>query len=273
MNASSSNNAEIRADAEQVRGTETTQGPDKAPENHSKFHVFCRWLFSRGERERPPKDALEKLQMSMRTTAKCRYNASIRLQHQGKFSFFTTTALSLGLVFIPLMQNANIQLAFSPNVLNMMSIFLAVAVLVYSVVIGTARYDARAAQLTECGDKLKELIRGIDKEKERAGDSISDETLEKYQKKYSRIVTDVENHVRNDYRFAVLEMTNDYYFSGLPRIVMNISAQTIRALSYTLPALLLMFEVLFILDMMGITNVLTPYLNGSIARSENTASA
>ena len=43
------------------------------------------WLFSLGERERPVKDAAEKLQMSMRVTAKCRYNAAVRLQRQGKF--------------------------------------------------------------------------------------------------------------------------------------------------------------------------------------------
>ena len=98
-----------------------------APEHMKKFVI---WLFARGIRERVVIDAAEKLQMSMRTTAKCRYNASGRLQHQGKFSFFTTTVLSLGLVFIPLMQNAGVPLAFQANVLNMMLIFLGVAVLV-----------------------------------------------------------------------------------------------------------------------------------------------
>lgn len=221
------------------------------------------WLLSGGVRERSVKDASEKLQMSMRTTAKCRYNASIRLQHQAKFSFFTTTVLSLGLVFIPLMQNASVQIAFKPNVLNMMSIFLAVAVLVYSVVIGTARYDVRATQLTECGDKLKELIRGLDKDREAASDRISATTLDDYQKRYSDIVTDVENHVRNDYRFAVLEMVNDYFLTGLPRLKIYVEAELVRALTYALPTLLLLLEVLFITDMMAVTDVLTPYLNGS----------
>ena len=124
------------------------------------------WLFSRGQRERAVKDASDKLQMSMRTTTKCRYNAAVRLQHHGRYSFFTTTVLSLGLVFIPLIQNAGVPLAFKPNVLNMMQIFLGVAVLVYSVVIGTARYDMRSSQLTECGDKLKELVRSLEKDRE-----------------------------------------------------------------------------------------------------------
>ena len=121
------------------------------------------WLFSLCERERQVKDAAEKLQMSMRVTAKCRYNAAARLQLQGKFAFFTTTALSLGLIFVPLLQTSGVKLAFQTNVLSMMQIFLAVSVLVYSVVIGTARYEVRAETLTECGDKLKELIRAIER--------------------------------------------------------------------------------------------------------------
>jgi len=112
------------------------------------------------------KNAKEKFQMSIRATAKCRFNAAERLKRQGKFAFFTTTILSLGLIFIPLMQNSGIKLAFSTNVLNTMSIFLAVAVLVYSVVIGTARYEARADKLTQCGDNLKDLSRELDSLKE-----------------------------------------------------------------------------------------------------------
>ena len=64
---------------------------------------------------------------------------------------------------IPLIKNAGVPHAFQANILNMMQIFLGVAVLVYSVVIGTARYDMRAEQLTECGDKLKELIHSLKK--------------------------------------------------------------------------------------------------------------
>lgn len=231
---------------------------------------FLKWLFAGGQRERDVKDAAEKLQMSMRTTAKCRYNASVRLQHQGKFSFFTTTVLSLGLVFIPLMQNADVPLAFKPNVLNMMQIFLGVAVLVYSVVIGTARYDMRAEQLTECGDKLKELIRTLDKEREAGNGFVAPEKLAGFQKHYSDIVTDVENHVRNDYRFASLEMVNDYFITGLPRLKLYVEAQLVRAFSYVLPVLLMLMEVVFITDMMGGTDILTPYLNGKAAEGRLT---
>lgn len=230
--------------------------------NKTKPELLICWLFAQGDREREVKDATEKLLMSMRTTAKCRYNASVRLQHQGKFSFFTTTVLSLGLVFIPLIQNASVQLAFTPNVLNMMQIFLGVAVLVYSVVIGTARYEVRATQLNECGDKLKELIRELEKEREAKNGNIGEEKLTLFQKRYSDIVTDVENHNRNDYRFATLEMIRDYFISGLPRLKLYLEAQFIRGFSYVLPMMLMLMEVMFICDMMGASEFFTPYLNG-----------
>lgn len=220
------------------------------------------WLLSRQAKERPVKDAAEKLQMSMRVTAKCRYNAAVRLQRQGKFAFFTTTVLSLGLIFIPLMQNAGVPLAYKSNVLNMMQIFLAVAVLVYSVVIGTARYEYRAENLTECGDKLKELIRSLDKDRETKG-TFSNDDLAKVQERYSDIATDTENHTRSDYRLAMLEMDNDYFITGVPRLFEYLFAYADRFTAYVVPILMIAFEVVFITDMIGVTNALAPYFNGT----------
>jgi hypothetical protein len=62
--------------------------------------------------------------------------------------------LSLGLIFIPLMQNADITLILSNKVINMMQVFLAVAILVYSIIISTSKYDIR-----ESAGKLKKLTR------------------------------------------------------------------------------------------------------------------
>lgn len=220
------------------------------------------WLWSLSDRERKAKDSLEKLQMSMRVTAKSRYNAAARLQSQNQFAFFTTTVLSLGLVFIPLMQNAAIPLAFQSNVLNMMQIFLGVSVMVYSIIIGTARFDIRAEKLTDCGDRLKELIRTIDMERLLNKD-FSIEQLTECHRRYSDVVTDSENHARSDYDLATLEMRNDYYITGLPRLLIYLKAYFSNGLAYIMPLLMLSFEVIFITDMVGATKVLTPYLNGS----------
>lgn len=245
--------------------------PDKSKSATALLLVIFNWSFSRGDRERDVRNVSEKLHMSMRTTAKCRYNAAGRLERQGKYSFFTTTVLSLGLVFIPLMQNAEVPLAFKGNVLNMMQIFLGVAVLVYSVVIGTARYDMRSSQLTECGDKLKELIRSLENSREANGGTVSSDELAKYQRHYSDIVTDVENHERSDYRFAVLEMVNDYFICGFPRMKIYLEAILLSGFSFLLPTLLMGIEVVFITDMVGATQVLTPYLNGATVELKNSA--
>jgi len=109
------------------------------------------------------------------------------------------------------MQNSEISLAFKPNVLNMMSIFLAVSVLVYSVVIGTAKYEVRAEGLTQCGNKLKELNRELNRliTDSQNNDEENKKLLEEFEKRYSAIVTDTENHSRTDYLSAMLEMKSD----------------------------------------------------------------
>lgn len=212
------------------------------------------WLLSLQPRERPITTETDKLRLSMRVTAKARYTASVRLKYQGKYAFITTTLLSLGLIFIPLIQNSGVKLALNVGVLNAMQIFLAVSVLVYSVIIGTARYDLRSEQLNECGDKLKELIRELSREKEAGGGALLKDQLARFHERYSDIATDVENHTRNDYRFTVLEMRSDYHITGIPRFIEWIQARTVQIITFTPPFILLLIELIFITDILGITH-------------------
>ena len=227
------------------------------------FKNLIDWFFSKGEINRPKKNAIEKFEMSVRATAKCRYNAAIRLSRQGKFAFFTNITLSLGLIFIPLMQNSGISLAFKSNVLNMMSIFLAVSVLVYSVVIGTAKYEVRAEGLTQCGDKLKELNRELNRSitDSQNTDEENKKLLEEFEKRYSAIVTDTENHSRTDYLSAMLEMKRDYTITGLSRFLKKSVIIISGTFPYYIPLLLLSLEVIFISDMLHISCILTDFLN------------
>lgn len=195
---------------------------------------------------------------NVRTTAHCRYNASVRLQKLGKFSFITLIVLSLGLVFIPLMQNANIKLEISNNVINMMQVFIAVAVLVYSIVISTSRYDLRAETLRECGDKLKELIRDLSKEQE--FEKVTKEKLSIYQNRYTDITTDTENHETIDYKVAMIDMHNDFIITGLPRLLIKIEIFYKNLATKTIPILLILFEIFFITDIFGVTTIFTSYL-------------
>lgn len=216
------------------------------------------WLCSQGEIDRPKKNAKEKFQMSIRVTAKCRFNAAERLKRQSKFAFFTTTILSLGLIFIPLMQNSGINLAFPANVLNMMSIFLAVAVLVYSVVIGTARYEARADKLTQCGDSLKNLSRELDNQLQENNSTNID--IKKLENRYSYLISNTENHARTDYLAAILEMERDYKITGFSRLYKRLLFISLYLFPYLIPLSMLALEIIFILDMLGVSKILTKYL-------------
>ena len=227
------------------------------------FIKYWNWLWSRHKRERKD-NAIEGLLLSARTTAKCRYKAADRLDIQSKVAFWTTIWLPLGLIFIPLIQNAGVPLAFKANVLNMMQIFFSVAVLVYSIVISTARYEIRSAQLRECGHKLKELVRDIQKEQENSSNSKkSDSLLTDFHQRYSNILTFGENHIDNDYEFATLEMTRDYFVTGIPRFRLWTWAWLWKISRFFVPLMLFGIEVLLICDMVGATSIFTDYLNGN----------
>lgn len=190
----------------------------------------------------------------MRATAKCRYIASQRVKLYGTFSFHTTIFLSLGLILIPLIQSTKIPLCLKDEALSMMQIFLAVAVLVYSTIIGTEKYELRSEALNTCGDELKKLIRSI-------GELCQEETqnnnkLEEFRKEYSSITAKTENHLKCDYKLSMLEMKNDYIYTGIPRLSLAVSAY-IRAYSpLILPMIFIVSETVFITDMIGITECL-----------------
>ncbi len=215
------------------------------------------WALSRYPRETARANETERLDATMKTTAVNRYNASNRLSAQGRFTFFTTTILSLGLILIPLMQLADAQLALPDRLLNAIQIFLAVSILVYSVVIGTARYDLRSEQLNDCGDSIKELIRELRREKEAAGGQVSMERLAVIQARYSSITTDVENHTRNDYRLTVLQLPEMFKVTGLARTSMW-GVYWAAYVAQFFPSLMLLTIVVgFILEVFGITTGLS----------------
>ncbi|MBE4006947.1 SLATT domain-containing protein [Vibrio parahaemolyticus] len=229
------------------------------------------WLFSFQPEEKQEDDPAQKLLNSMRITAKCRFNASVRLERASIYSFLTTTVLSLGLIFMPLYQNSGLTIPYSDKVLSMLQIFLAVAVLVYSVVIGTSKHDLRAAALDRCGVGIKELIRKLRNEiSESKGSGVS-VNLEKYHADYHEISTEPENHVRVDYLFAVLESRADFKITGLKRLFLLGKAYVMYSIPYLIPTAMMLFEVLFILDILGVTNCFTEVFG--IEKSASTTSA
>ncbi|MGR6838080.1 SLATT domain-containing protein [Aliivibrio wodanis] len=230
------------------------------------FFTVCiikpfRWFFSMQPLEAQEKEPAKKLLKSIRVTSKCRFNAADRLKGVSSYSFLTTTFLSLGLIFIPLYQSSGLPLPYSNSVLSIIQIFLAVAVLVYSVVNGTAKYELRAESLDECGIQLKELIRKLRRdinELEMGGISVD---LEKYHADYHVISTEPENHRRADYLFTILESRSDFDLTGIIRVFTLGKAYLLYSLPYIIPTLMILFEIAFIADILGVTEIFTSVLS------------
>jgi len=220
-----------------------------------------RWFFSLDPVEREVQDPKIKLLNSMRVTSKCRFNRAESLKNISFYSFLTTTILSLGLIFIPLFQITGRDMHYSANALTVIQIFLAVSVLVYSVVIATSKYELRASLLDECGVKIKELIRKLRVdifEPEPEGTVVD---LNKYHKMYNKVTCSCENHKRVDYLFATLESRSDFNITGVVRLWKFVKGYSIRFFPYIIPTFLIVCEVLFISDIMGMTSIFTTYFN------------
>ena len=200
--------------------------------------------------------SVESFLRSLYTAARCRYLASTRLKNKGKFSFLVTTLLSLGLIFIPLMQNAGINISFPPKVLNMIQIFLAVSVLVYSIINSKSRYEVRSEKLSDCGDKIKRLARELSSEIEKDVDKKLFD-YQYYREKYYDIETDFENHSLLDYSMAILQMPEYYSITGLTRLYQNVKIKGQVFSSYSVSGIVLIFELLVIIDMLNIFNCLS----------------
>jgi len=201
-----------------------------------------------------------KLIASIKTTAINRYNASNRLARQGRFTFGISTIFSLGLIFIPLMQLAKAPLLLSGDILSAFQIFLAVAILVYSIIIGTARYQIRSEQLNDCGDKLKSLIRDLRSQDSEEPDEIS---LKEHQRRYESIIADVENHERRDYILTILRTPDLFSLTGAGRAYHWTKFCFSACISYLPSIALVAVELFLITDMFGITKIFTPYLTSA----------
>lgn len=216
------------------------------------FYSGCIWALSLKPKQVQFSEASERLLYGMTVTSKCRYNASIRIKRLGQFSFFTTTILSLALILIPLLAHSGIKLSFQPKVLNMMQIFIAVAVLVYSVVNSTSKYETRAERLNSCGDKIKQLIREL----RAVAKNMEQFKLDDLNRRYSIISQESENHTRADYSLARIRTPEYYKITGVPWCFEWLGAMTCNLMPYIIPSTMILITVSFILDMLGVSNIL-----------------
>lgn len=189
----------------------------------------------------------------LKITARCRFNAARRLKFKNRVSYVTNVIVSLGLILIPLLQVSGIQNNFAPLSLASMQIFLAVSVLVYSIHISSSRFELRIKELEDCGNEIQRLIRELKHEKI---DGNAD--LKKYWNNYAEILNKVENHEDSDFNLTRIQMKQELKISDCELFRLEIKSVKEKWKELFFPLTLLMFELIFILDMLGITKFLTP---------------
>ncbi len=223
------------------------------------YVALYEWLFSLAKDRSLPTEPAEVLQRQCHITAKCRYNASIRLKRLGHGTFLTTVVLSLGLILVPMLQLANLRVAYPTPVLNSLQIFLAVAVLVYSIVSATANYGTRARVLNDCADRIKHLGGEL-----RSALKNGDPDLQQFAERYHSITRDSEMHSRADYALAKLQATDQYNITGLKRALSRLVVLAIEVVPYMPSLLLLAIEVILVTDILGITAIWTPFMKALV---------
>ena len=218
------------------------------------------WLFSLERDKSLPTDQGEVLQRQCHITAKCRYNASIRLKRLGQGTFLTTVVLSLGLILIPMLQLAKLRMAYPDPVVNSLQIFLAVAVLVYSIISATASYGTRARVLNDCADRIKHLGGEL-----RTARKAGNADLMQFAERYHSITRDSEMHSRADYVLAKLQATDQFNVTGVKRLWNRVAVVVAEAVPYVPSLALLAIEVVLVTDLMGVTALWTPFMKGLVA--------
>ncbi|WGE55717.1 SLATT domain-containing protein [Actinobacillus equuli subsp. equuli] len=195
----------------------------------------------------------QKFLKSLEITIDSRFEAGKRLKRLSKISFITTTIISLGLILIPLLSSAGHNFVFSNETINIFQIFLAVCVLVFSVATSTAQYEVRSKDFFQCADKLKVICQEFKLEQISNSEKLD---LKEFEKKYRDALDGTENHEDIDYIKANMirkkkENIDDEKLWKKPNYFIPIFFM------YFSPIFLSLLELLFILDMLGITTFLS----------------
>ncbi|AVP98225.1 hypothetical protein C7S18_13940 [Ahniella affigens] len=161
----------------------------------------------------------------MKKIVDSRYQAATRLEHRSKSSFLFVTVFSLAMILVPLLQMTGTKGGLGDQLLSILQIFLAIAVLVYTTYIQAARLDYLGQKHEQCANKinvLKDRLRmewtlakadlaatddqtGADATSKRAQFSLPLDTLQRYQDEYQAILEFSPNHTELDYMRAAAE--------------------------------------------------------------------
>lgn len=141
-------------------------------------------------------DAFDELMKNVHLATKKYFEASQRLAGHHAATQWTISLLSLGLILVPLLTVTQIPIRFDQHIVDFASIGLAVAVLMFSLLTGSNRYENRSEKMHEAGLDLNELLRDM------KFAATADDRMKHYQdfaKRYGQVLRRCENNHEIDY--------------------------------------------------------------------------
>lgn len=164
-------------------------------------------------------ESFKNLYKKVEATSKTRFNASRRLKLHSKYSTYTVVIISLSIIFISLMQTYSLGQNIQSKYANLSQIFLAIAVLVYSLLIDKNEYSALSEKMYSCASKLGNLTQQM--YPYRHMENPPHEKYYEFQKEYWSILELFETHSNNDFSGdhlrARLDMPEYYNLTGVDR--------------------------------------------------------
>ncbi|GFE71936.1 SLATT domain-containing protein [Chroococcus sp. FPU101] len=159
----------------------------------------------------------EELHRRIDVVTRVRYIAARRLKIHQRLSQWVITLISVILIIIPLLQTFQIKTKVSEQALNVIEVFLGVAILAYSLLLNMENYTSRAEKMQSCGVELTFL-------KSRIYPYIhykhNTKLYNQFAEKYNIILEKYENHDDIDYKFFTLEKPQgfskeNFYFAWI----------------------------------------------------------
>lgn len=155
-----------------------------------------------------PENVFNDLYRRVYVTARSSFCAARRLEQQSKWSQWTVTLASVALIIIPLVQSMDMPLIIDKKILNVLEIFLAIIVLVFSLLISAENYQLKASEMQQRGLELAKIYYALEPYRVKTGDI---KLYEKFYTDYDQILSRHENHLPIDYDEHRLLKREDFY--------------------------------------------------------------
>jgi hypothetical protein len=164
--------------------------------------------------------SLRSLYRKMKKTALARFECATRMRRHQKYSLWTISIFSTGLILFPLIQAFGIPVHVSTAWFNIMQVALALMVLVLSLLISANNVGDKAEKMHRCALELNALCHEA---LPFCRDGTNEEgTYERFRVRYAEILNVYENHDTIDFDIVRLKMRDEYELNAFQRLLIQL---------------------------------------------------